>query len=68
MALVPNIDLTTALISEWTPDEDRKLTGLVRAHGGKNWEAIAALIPGRTVKICRHRWYDTLVLCGSIGG
>jgi hypothetical protein len=64
MTLAPNIDPT----NEWTPDEDRKFTNLVRAHGGKNWETIAALMPGRTIKQCRHRWYGTLVMCGSIGG
>jgi hypothetical protein len=28
-------------------DEDIKLRGAVQTHGGKNWVAVAALIPGR---------------------
>jgi hypothetical protein len=29
-------------------------------HGGKNWAAIALLVPGRTQKLCHYRWYDVL--------
>jgi hypothetical protein len=56
--LVSNIEPTTAPTCKWPPDEDRKLADVVRAHGGKNWRAIAALMPGRTVNQCRGRtWY-----------
>jgi uncharacterized protein (DUF2237 family) len=61
-ALVANIDPATAQHSgHWTADEDTKLKDAVREHGGKNWKAIAALVPGRTRKQCRHRWHDALV-------
>jgi hypothetical protein len=60
--LVPNNDLTTALAGKWTEDEDKKLKDGVREHGGKNWKAIAAFVPGRTPKQCRSRWgYRRLV-------
>jgi hypothetical protein len=32
----------------------------VQRHGGKNWWAVAALVPGRTKKQCRNRWHDVL--------
>jgi myb proto-oncogene protein len=44
----------------WTRDEDAKLTGTVKKHGGNNWTAVAALVPGRTNKRCRQRWVDSL--------
>jgi hypothetical protein len=60
-ALVFNIDPAAARAGEWTEDEDNKLENAVRAHGGKNWEAIAALISGRTKIQCCTRWHDALV-------
>jgi hypothetical protein len=44
----------------WTEDEDSKLTGAVQRYGGKNWIAIAALVPGRVEKQCYRRWRDVL--------
>jgi hypothetical protein len=29
-------------------------------YGGKNWGAIAALVPGRTIAQCRNRWHNAL--------
>jgi myb proto-oncogene protein len=29
-------------------------------HGGKNWGAISALVPGRTRLQCTIRWHDVL--------
>jgi hypothetical protein len=37
------------------------LKDAVLAHGGKNWEEITALVPGRTKSQCRNRWHETLV-------
>jgi hypothetical protein len=59
--VVSNIDATAQHFGHWTADEDTKLKDAVREHGGKNWKAIAALVPGRTRKQCRHRWHDALV-------
>jgi hypothetical protein len=59
--LVSKIDPTMALVGKWTADEDKTLKDGVRAHGGKNWKAITALVPGRTQKQCRSRWHHNLV-------
>jgi hypothetical protein len=55
------MDPTTAHLGKWTVDEDNKLGDGVREHGGKNWKAIAALVPGRTHKQRRNRWRDASV-------
>jgi hypothetical protein len=44
--------------SHWTLEEDAKLKYAVQLHGGKNWGSIAALVPGRTRKLCSSRWKD----------
>jgi hypothetical protein len=59
-SLNPNIDPTTARAGKWSGDEIVKLKDAVQMHGGKNWSAIVALIPGRTLLQCRNRWYATL--------
>jgi hypothetical protein len=40
--------------------EDSKLKDAVQTHGGKNWGAISALVPGRTKLQCYNRWKDVL--------
>jgi uncharacterized protein (DUF2237 family) len=59
--LDPSIDPTTARMGQWTADENKKLRDAVPTHGAKNWERIAALVPGRTHKQCRNRWRDASV-------
>jgi myb proto-oncogene protein len=59
--LVSNIDPTIARTGQWAEDEDSKLKDAVQRHGGKDWDAITALVPGRTTKQCSSRWHDTLV-------
>jgi hypothetical protein len=49
--LDPNINK-----GKWTLEEDAKLTGAVKKHGGNHWAAVAAMVPGRTDKQCRYRW------------
>jgi hypothetical protein len=39
----------------WTPDEDAKLTELVKEHGLK-WALICRFMDGRTSNRCRQRW------------
>jgi hypothetical protein len=39
----------------WKPEEDAKLIEAVEKHG-KNWVAVATLLPGRTDDLCRYRW------------
>jgi hypothetical protein len=53
-----NIDPTTARTGKWTTDEDKKLNDAVMTHGGKDWAAIAAWVPGRTKLQCRNRWKE----------
>jgi hypothetical protein len=45
-----NIDRANGRTGSWAEDEDLKLKAAVQTHGGKNWNAIAALVPGRTKK------------------
>jgi hypothetical protein len=56
----PSIDRTPGGSATWTEDEDEKLKDAVQTHGGKNWGAIAALVPGRTTSQCLTRWKDFL--------
>jgi len=49
-----------ALKGPWTEEEDRKVIGLVAAHGAKKWSQIAAELPGRIGKQCRERWHNHL--------
>jgi hypothetical protein len=59
-ALNPSVDRTPGRIGEWTMDEDTKLTNAVQLHDGENWNAIAALVPGRTKDQCYKRWHYIL--------
>jgi hypothetical protein len=58
--LDPSIDRTSGRSSNWTEAEDAKLKDSVQTHGGKNWEAIATLVPGRTKQQCCHRWHKAV--------
>ena len=44
----------------WTANEDEKVRTAVGAHGLGAWSLVAALVPGRTGKQCRERWYNHL--------
>jgi hypothetical protein len=54
------MDRTSGRTGEWTPDEDAKLKDAVHIHNGKNWPAVALLVPGRTRIQCCGRWHDAL--------
>jgi hypothetical protein len=43
----------------WTAEEAAKLTKAVEKHG-KDWAAVALLVPGRTSVQCSRRWFNTL--------
>jgi hypothetical protein len=58
--LNPSIALTSRREGTWTEDEDSKLKDAVQTHGGKNWGAIAVLVPGRTGKQCWNRWHNAV--------
>jgi hypothetical protein len=57
-ALDPNIDRSNGRRGKWTAVEDSKLKDAVQTHGGKDWAAISALVPGRTRIQCKSRWHD----------
>jgi hypothetical protein len=59
-ALDSKSDEMTAHLGRWTKDEDSTLKDAVKKHNGKNWEAIAALVPGRTKQQCLNRWHSAL--------
>lgn len=44
----------------WSAEEDSMLARLVAAFGPVNWNAMSAMIPGRTGKSCRFRWFNHL--------
>jgi myb proto-oncogene protein len=58
--LDPSIDRANGRTGKWAKDEDSKLKDAVQTHGGKNWGAITALVPGRTQRQCRNRWDHAL--------
>jgi hypothetical protein len=58
--LEPSIGRATGSEGKWTADEDSKLKDAVRTNSGKDWAAIAALVPGRTRMQCRNRWHNVL--------
>jgi hypothetical protein len=51
-----SIDRMRGRNGKWKEEDDIKLEAAVHTHGGKNWSAIAALVPGRTNKQCWARW------------
>jgi hypothetical protein len=59
-ALGPSNDRASERKGKWTEDEDIKLKAAVQTHGGKNWAAIAVLVPGRTRSQCLTRWHHAL--------
>ncbi|OJJ46808.1 hypothetical protein ASPZODRAFT_66795, partial [Penicilliopsis zonata CBS 506.65] len=49
----------------WTKAEDERLTALVEHFGDRRgrdgkWQEISKLLPGRTNKDCRKRWFHSL--------
>jgi hypothetical protein len=58
--LDPNIDRVSGRTGKWTAVEDSKLKHAVQTHGGKNWDRISTLVPGRAQLQCRNRWHNVL--------
>jgi hypothetical protein len=58
--LDPSIDRANGRTGNWLEDEDIKLKDAVQMHGGKDWVAISALVPGRTKIQCKNRWHNTM--------
>jgi myb proto-oncogene protein len=66
--LDPSTDLTAGHHGgEWTVDEDNKLKEAVKRHGSKNWQSIAAMVPGRSRAQCWNRWHRGNRMIGYTG-
>jgi hypothetical protein len=61
-ALNSRIDRANGRKGMWTVDEDNRLEHAIQMHSGKNWGAIAALVPDRTKQQCQNRWYYIISL------
>jgi hypothetical protein len=59
-ALSPSIDMAMARTGHWTAEEDIKLKQAVQKYGGKNWTAIAEMVPDRRSTQCWGRWHSAL--------
>jgi len=44
----------------WTQEEDQKLIAWVKKQGPGKWAQAANMIPGRSGKQCRERWFNNL--------
>jgi hypothetical protein len=44
----------------FSPEEDKKLSGLVARLGADNWPAVTARMPRRTLRQCRERYVNYL--------
>jgi hypothetical protein len=58
-ATMPSGKSTRAPRRCWKPEDDARLTEAVKKHG-PDWNAIAALVPGRMLEQCRERWVYVL--------
>jgi hypothetical protein len=54
--LDPSIKPANGRTGKWTEDEDIQLKNAVHKHAAKDWVAIAALVPDRTLNQCIGRW------------
>jgi hypothetical protein len=59
-ALESKSDEMIARAGRWTTDEDITLKNAVKKHNRENWAAISAMVPGRTKRQCKSRWYGAL--------
>ena len=44
----------------FTPQEDEAIINFVKEHGPQNWPLIKEVLPARSPKQCRERWYNHL--------
>jgi hypothetical protein len=60
-------DVAGKTVGRWIAGEDAKLIDAIKKHG-KNWVAVATLVPGRTGLQCWSRWTQTLDTAGKTTG
>jgi hypothetical protein len=58
-ALLPSGEASRVPCPSWKPEEDAELTEAVKELG-KDWVAVAALVPRRTCAQCHYRWATQL--------
>ncbi|PWA48408.1 Homeodomain-like protein [Artemisia annua] len=58
--LVPNALVGRTRTRKWEPDEDKHLKIAANLFGGKSWNKVATLVPGRTQMQCREKWCNML--------
>ena len=46
--------------SQFSAQEDEKLTNLVKLYGDDNWDDISNLMKNRNVRKCKERWFNYL--------
>lgn len=46
--------------SQFSAQEDEKLTNLVKLYGDDNWDDISNLMKNRNVRQCKERWFNYL--------
>lgn len=44
----------------FTPEEDQKVIDFVAQNGPSNWPRISSILPNRSAKQCRERWFNHL--------
>jgi hypothetical protein len=59
-AVDPRIGCTAPRSGRWTTGEVNALKKAVENYDGKDWNAVAALVPSRTKSQCRGRWHNAL--------
>jgi hypothetical protein len=60
IVLDPSIVQMPGYSGAWACDKDHKLQDSVQMQGGKDWAAAATLVPGRTKRQYKNRWYNSL--------
>jgi hypothetical protein len=58
-AALPSAAASRAPGRRWKGEEDGKLVEAVKKHG-KDWVAVAAMVPGRSNSQCQQRWTSSL--------
>ena len=48
------------MTGNWTKQEDKILTELVKKFGVSNWNKVSEQFPGRISRQCRERWFKHL--------
>ena len=53
-------NISNCMTGNWTKQEDKILTELVKKFGVSNWNKVSEQFPGRISRQCRERWFKHL--------